>query len=451
MELIIANVVDAYRKNVALIHDPALREHEILDSYYIEDRALLWGGGRKVVVTSQPVEPAFLQYLQRVMGYQELANLAPQRATDALCEDILREEALRRDIVARLRGRGPVRLISFVASAKVLEVAEALRAEGLDISTPECPPADLLWVRDYLDSKAGFRRFFESISGEVRGVRIPEGAVCESPAEAARMAARFLSEGRGCLCKPNNSQSGVGFQILRPGAVPGPDLQARLEADPQMTSDCIVVEELIEMDPGIGGGSPSIELRVPAEPERDAEFMYPCGQILTPSGYFFGVEMYRGVVSPALERTMEEAGLAVARAMRRLGYVGVFDMDMVASKGGALYAVEVNTRRTGGTHAHEAAQALFGPRYWERVAVISNNDLAYEGPQLSYVALDELLGDLRFPAHGRKEGILPTIVSSLVSNRVGYIAFGATIERARELEREFHRRLAGSGRPLAVR
>jgi len=451
MELIVANVVDAYRKNVALIQDPVLREHETLDSYYIEDRALLWGGGHKVVVTSQPVEPAFLQYLQRVMGYAELVNLSPQAATDALCEDILREDALRREIVARLRGHGPVPLISFVASAKVLEVAEALRSEGLDIFTPECPPADLLWVRDYLDSKAGFRRFFESIAGEVRGVRIPEGAVCEGPAEAARIAARFLSEGRGCLCKPNNSQSGVGFHILRPGAVPGPDLQARLEADPQMASDCIVVEEFIEMDPAVGGGSPSIELCVPADPARDVEFMYPCGQILTPSGYFFGVEMYRGVVSPALERTMEEAGLAVARAMRRLGYVGIFDMDMVAGKDGTLYAVEVNTRRTGGTHAHEAAQALFGPRYWERAAVISNNDLAYEGPRLSYAALIDLLGDLLFPADGRKEGILPTIVSSLVSNRVGYLALGATIERARELEREFHRRLAGSGRPLAAR
>ena len=50
-----------------------------------------------------------------------------------------------------------------------------------------CPPADLLWVRDYLDSKAGFRRFFDSIGSEVCGVRIPEGAVCENPAEAARL------------------------------------------------------------------------------------------------------------------------------------------------------------------------------------------------------------------------------------------------------------------------
>jgi len=451
MELIVANVVDAYRASVVLIHDPALRQHEILDSYYIQERALLWGGDRKVVVTSRPVEPAFLQYLQRVMGYEELVNLAPERPTDALCEDILREEGLRREIAARLRGHGTVPLIPFVASAKVLEVAEALRSEGVEISMPECPPADLLWVRDYLDSKAGFRRFFESIAGEVHGVRIPEGGVCEGPAEAARLAARFLSEGRGCLCKPNNSQSGVGFHILRPGAVPEEPLQARLEADPQMTSDCIIVEELIEMDPAVGGGSPSIELRVPADPASDVEFLYPCGQILTPTGYFFGVEMYRDVVSPALARTMEEAGLAVARAMRRLGYVGVFDMDMVAGKDGRLYAVEVNTRRTGGTHAHEAAQVLFGPRYWERIAVISNNDLAYDGPRLSYPALMDLLGDLLFPAHGEKEGILPTIVASLATNRVGYIAFGATIERAREIERRFHARLVDSGRPLAVR
>ncbi len=474
MELIIANVVDAYRDNVALIQDPALREHETLDSYYIEDRALLWGGPRKLVVTSQPVAPAHLRYLQQTLGYEELVNLSPHEASDALCEDVLREPGLQREIAARLRGQGPVSLISFVASQKVLDVADALRGEGLEVETPECPPADLLWVRDYLDSKAGFRRFFTPIQDQLHGVRIPEGAVCESPAEAARIAGRFLAEGRGCICKPNNSQSGVGFHILRPGAdvgavheppregdaagalheggaAPEPPLQARLEADSQMTCGCIVVEELIDMDPTIGGGSPSIEMCVPADPARDVEFMYPCGQILTPSGYFFGVEMYRDVVSPALERTMEEAGLAAAREMRRLGYVGIFDMDMVAAKGGELYAVEVNTRRTGGTHAHEAAQAIYGPRYWERAAVISNNDLAFEGPRLDYDALHELLAGLIFPIAGRKEGILPTIISSLVTNRVGYIAFAADIERARELEREFHLRLAASGRPLAVR
>ena len=457
MDLIVANVIDAYRDNVALIQDPALRAHEVLDCYYLEDRALFWGGDQKLVVTSQPVDPAFLADLQAALGYRELTVLSPAHPSDALCADILGEGALMDEIVSRLRGHGPVRLISFVAGREVLALAEALRARGLEVTTPECPPDDLLWVRDYLDSKSGFRRFFASIEPAVPGVRLPEGAVCEGPAEAARVAARFLADGRACLCKPNNSQSGVGFHILHPGDMAGDALalrgsiQARLEADSQMMGDCVVVEELIEMDRTVGGGSPSVEMRVPADPACDVEFLYPCGQILTPSGYFFGVEMYRDVVTPAVARTIEQAGLAMARAVRALGYVGVFDMDLVAGTDGELCAVEVNTRRTGGTHAHEAAEALFGPRYWERAAVISNNDLVFQGPPLDYAGLRALLGDIRFPMAGAREGILPTIVSSLAANRLGYIAFAGDIARARALEAAFHRRLAESGRPLVVR
>ena len=456
MELIVANTVDAYRESTARIQDPTLRQYEVLDSFYIEDRALLWCGDRKVVVTSLAVEPAHVCYLREAMGYALLENLSPHDPTESLCEDILRESDLRASIVARLRDGGEVRLISFVAGREVHAVADALRREGLPIATPECPPMEQLWVRDYLDSKAGFRRFLSQIQPGLQGVRLPEGAIAQDPAEAARVATDFLGQGRACLCKPNNSQSGVGFLILRPGELAGDraqvreTIQARLDANPQMTCDCIVVEELIAADQRLAGGSPSIEMRVPADPQRDVEFMYLCGQILTPDGYFFGVEMYRDVLDPALQRKLEAAGMVVAREVRRLGYVGVFDMDLVAGTDGGLYAVEINTRRTGGTHAHEAAEALFGPRYWERVAVISNNVLTFQGAPLDYAGLRELLAPLLFPLRDGQEGILPTIVTSLPTNRMGYIAFGRSIERARELEKAMHQRLVASGREVVA-
>jgi hypothetical protein len=450
MELIVSNVIDAYRDNVALIEDPALKRHEIMDSYYIEDRSLLWGGKDKVVVTSMPIEPAHLAYLQKVMGYGKFVNLYPQKPSDALCEDILREPELRRQIVAQCRGAGRLPLIAFVSSRKVCDVGDALRREGLDIFTPECPPADLLWLRDKLDEKAGFRRFFATIADQVPGVRLPAGKVVKNTAEAAQTMVEFLNQGRPCLAKPNVSQSGVGFLILHPGeASDAAAIKARLDTNPQMTAGLMVVEELIDMDKGLGGGSPSIEMRVPGDPRRDVEFMYLCGQILTPEGYFFGVEMYHDLVAAQVQRTIEAAGVAVARQVRQLGYVGVFDMDLVAGKDGRLYAVEINTRRTGGTHAHEAALALYGPRYWERAAVISNNVLTFSGPRLDYPGFVALIGGDLFPIAGKKEGILPTIVSSLPDNRFGYISFAPTIERAREIERGMLDRLAASGRPLA--
>jgi len=451
MELIIANTVDAYRDSVALIQDPDLKEHEILDSYYLQDRSLLWCGSHKVVVTSRPIDPAHISYLRTTLGYQCLEAYAPRECTDSLCEDILRDTQLRAQLAGRLRNCGQVPLITFQASPQVCAVADALRRDGVDIVTPECPPPDLMWVRDYLDSKSGFRRFFTSIADKVHGVRLPEGAVAVTCHEAARMAARFLSQGKGALCKPNNSQGGVGFLILQPGDIAGPppaiaaEIQRRLEADSQMRADVIVVEELVPIDRSIGGGSPSLEMWVPSDPTRDVEFMYLCGQILTPTGYFYGVEMYRDVLDAELQKTLEQAGITVAREMRRLGYVGIFDMDLVAGQDGELYAVEVNTRRTGGTHAHEAALALYGPRYWERAAVICNNELRFAGPRLSFEDTRAALEPVLYPIAGGPEGIVLTIVTSLATNRLGYLSLASTIERAREIEARMQELLVAHG------
>ncbi len=453
MELVISNVVDAYRENIALIQDPAMKEHEIWDSFYVEERALLWAGDSKLVITSLPVPAAHVDYLRRVMGYSYLENLSPRQPSDSLCEDMLRERDLFDAVVARLRGKGEVRLITFVAQRQVLAVADALRAAGVRVSLAECPRPENMWTQAYLDSKAGFRRFYTEVQSRIPGLRIPDGAVARNTAEAASLADRFLRRGRSVICKPNNSQGGVGFLKVRPGEIAGTavqrqrEIQRRLDADPAMASDVIVVEELVDMDTSVGGGTPSIEMRVPAEPERDVEFMYLCGQMLTPSGYFFGADMHADVVDPARQQAIEAAGVAVAREIRRLGYVGIFDMDLVAATDGQMYAVEVNTRRTGCTHAHEAAEAILGPRYWERGAVICNNVLTHEGEPFSYEELAHLLGGLLFPMEGRKEGILLSIVSSLPSRRVGYVALGPSIGRVRELCGLLQGRLAAAGRP----
>lgn len=452
MDLVISNVVDAYRENMALIPDPALRAHELLDSFCLAERALLWAGDSKLVVTSLPVPQAQVDYLRQAMGYRALEALAPREPGDSLCDDILRERDLFERIVASLRGHH-VRLISFVARPQVYAVADALRAEGLAVSTPECPPAGTLSVQAELDSKAGFRRFFSSIQPRVPGLRLPEGDVAQDVAEAARLADRLLSRGKGCICKPNNSQGGVGFLKLRPGEVRGSAARRRgeirrlLAAAPAMASDVIVVEELIEMDTSAGGGSPSIEMRIPADPGRDVEFMYLCGQLLTADGYFYGADMHANVVQPAQQQALEAAGAAVAREIRALGYVGIFDMDLVVGRDGQIYAVEINTRRTGCTHAHEAAEAVFGPRYWERAAVICNNELAHGGEPFAYEELAAAMADLLFPIGERREGILPAIVSSLPARRFGYVALGPDIGRVRELTALLQERLLAAGRP----
>jgi 5-formaminoimidazole-4-carboxamide-1-beta-D-ribofuranosyl 5'-monophosphate synthetase len=54
-----------------------------------------------------------------------------------------------------------------------------------------------------------------------------------------------------------------------------------------------------------------------------------------------------------------------------LGYCGYFDLDAIVDPTGQVYVVEMNPRRTGGTHVHEMAEFLVGKAYRHQVALLS--------------------------------------------------------------------------------
>ena len=59
-----------------------------------------------------------------------------------------------------------------------------------------------------------------------------------------------------------------------------------------------------------------------------------------------------------------------------MGYVGHFDLDTVVNDEGRVYLLEINPRRTGGTHVHEFADHVFGADYLDKVALLSNDTLS---------------------------------------------------------------------------
>ncbi len=64
-----------------------------------------------------------------------------------------------------------------------------------------------------------------------------------------------------------------------------------------------------------------------------------------------------------VSRRWRDSGMIFARRLQQMGYVGHFDLDTVVDDAGRVYLLEINPRRTGGTHVHEFAEHVFGADY----------------------------------------------------------------------------------------
>src|SRR5258708_1212332 len=120
------------------------------------ERALLWLGDAKLVFLSPP--PPGLAYLQERVAYPNTPFPVPEDPSAWLSLDILRQPALLEEIIAYAGAGRTVQLIPYATTSEFLELAATLElAHGLRVHLPESPRPETLWLRDYLDSKAGFR------------------------------------------------------------------------------------------------------------------------------------------------------------------------------------------------------------------------------------------------------------------------------------------------------
>jgi hypothetical protein len=128
--------------------------------------------------------------------------------------------------------------------------------------------------------------------------------------------------------------------------------------------------------------------------------------------------------------------LLIAGQLQALGYVGHFDMDCIVSDEGRLYLLEINARRTGGTHVHDFAKHFYGDDYIDKASFISyeamNSGTITDARELINVLQDYLLpiqGDERF-------GLIITITRALHNHRFGCIAVAHTAQQAFQLQQD---------------
>lgn len=401
------------------------------------ERALLWSGTPKLVFVSHPVPHR--AYLQDRLGYTGTVFVAPETPTACLSQDIEREHYLLNQIVAYAGDTRTIQLIPYATTRQFLALADTLREKcGLTVCLPESVTPDNLWLCHYLGSKSGFRA---QAARWLPAERMPPAIVCQNPQMATDVLRWLSAQEKACVIKPDRGQAGIGIGICGNGHHPVDQAIQTLLSNPFLAEGYITVEEYIRSSHKL---SPSLEFYVPPPEQGKPAITYLSNQLFSEEvGHFSGVLLSREMVDASWLPGFEKDGLSIAANLQEMGYVGHFDLDAVVDDEEKLYVLELNARRTGGTHVHEFASFTFGENYLDQVTLQSRDTMPSGGVH-DIDALLARIDDLLYPIHGKLRGVVVTISSTLPAGRFGCIIVASDEDEVAALEAGLARRLCPS-------
>jgi hypothetical protein len=430
--VVVSNFAEAHVDFLGRCADPKEREELISSEAYHADRTLLWAGDPKLVIVSYQIAHADL--ITQRLNFPNTTHIYPEIPTHYLSRDILRESHLVDKIVAYAGAGRLVQLIPYATTPEFLELVDVLRDQyRLDVQTPESPEKKDFWLRDYVDTKAGYRILASFWLADADDL-LPFGVACYNLDQALRVAESFSSRNVSCVLKADTGESGIGTFVIHPheGEL-DKEIKQGLLTDPYFKSELIVVEEYI---PAREQLSPSLEIKVPRSGEGDPEVTYVSKQLFLKFGDFCGIQVDKSLYEAPWYATLESSGLILARQLQTLGYVGHFDIDCIVRDDGHLYMLEINARRTGGTHVHDFAKHFYGNDYIHKASFISYEAMN-SGTITSPQDLVEVLQEYLFPIKGDERfGLIITITRALHNHRFGCIVVAHTAQEAFQLQQD---------------
>jgi hypothetical protein len=435
--VVVSNFAEAHIDFLGRSIKPSDRDDLINGEDYHGDRTILWAGDPKLVIVSYPI--AHADFNTSRLNFPGTSHIAPREPTHYLSLDILRENHLLESIIAHAGENRTLQMIPYATTKEFLRLVDALRADfGLQVLTPESPDADHLWVRDYIDTKTGYRALASYWLPDAEKY-IPFGIICHTLRQAAITVCWFSSRGESCVVKADTGESGIGTTIIPPEKdLTVEDVLSRLETDPFYADELVIVENFI---PSAKQISPSVEVKVPQLGSGDPHITYISNQLFLDFGDFCGIQIDRSIYNQPWYADLERCSLELARKLQAMGYAGHFDLDCVVSDNNEPYLLEINSRRTGGTHVHEFAKHVFGDDYINRVSLLSF-EAASSGTITDASELMDVLKDFLYPmSEGEPLGMVVTITTPLFKNRFGYIVVAPSEEQALTLREQIGKRI----------
>ncbi|TAK14031.1 MAG: hypothetical protein EPO32_03225 [Anaerolineae bacterium] len=414
--VVVHNYLETFREFLSRSGDP----DTLMARRFNGDQALFWYGPEKLVFTSAEVKNA--DTLKNRWGYEGTRLFVPDDPSPFLSLDIARSSKFKQEIVAFAGPGKAISLIPYASTRELFTLADTLRTElGLAVHLPESPRRQNLWVKDYIDTKAGFRTLVPQwLDIELP---LPRGFITDNLMEAADMVAWFEARQHGCVVKANKGGSGVGnlflpYHLLKGSA----NFRSLLDDNIFLQEDLSIVEQLIEAKERV---SPSLEYYVPPVGEGAPALTYLSNQHFEDSGRFAGVIIASEFYNVPWAESFSAMGSKIADRLQNYGYVGYFDIDAIIDDSGRVYIVEINSRRTGGTFAHDFLLQRFGPDYCERIAALSYNKAHTRYKTLE--SLEAALGEFLYPMKGEDRGVIITLTSTLHKGDVGMILLGNSL------------------------
>ncbi|MDP2947894.1 MAG: hypothetical protein Q8N88_07300 [Nanoarchaeota archaeon] len=404
-EIIISNGAEAFRNILEKIKDEKEKSHRILIEHSLCQRAFFWNNDNKVVITPYPIESAFLKANSAILGYRNIKNISPRKINLSLCEALIKDKIAFKNLVAIIKANQNISITPYAITDEFLSFIYKLRELNLKFKVPELPKLNSLWTVEYLDSKSGFRETLYKIQVKNKNIKLPQGFICKDINEANQVGQWFLNNKRSCIFKSNFGESGWGLKILKKNHAE--TIEKLTNKESIWNNMLIIVEEYINPDINLGGGSPSIEVLIR---KTGPKVTYICGQIVDDFGSFKGVSLGNDIFDAKTVVQLKRSGMIIGKEYWEMGYRGYFDIDAVISKDKKeIYLIETNTRRTGGTHVYDIARKIFGKKWEKESYLISNDQFCYGKKVLPLNVVFDKIKNLLYPIDGDKAGIIVTI------------------------------------------
>lgn len=416
------------------------REYEIQENSRLSDRDLLSFSGEDNIIMVLPSEPNpdFLNYYYELFDKQNFRILVPKIHTGEICKDVLNDQNVLNTIIEAANSTRKINLIAYTTSWQFLDLVDFLRSKGITVNTPESPTEADAWTVNFFGSKSGIRQLAQQGEADEPDLKMGDGLIISGIIDAAKIASIMYVKNHGIVLKTNKGHSGAGLLIFRDKDLPNQyqaceqKILTELRKEKYWSKFPIVVEELINPQPNIGGGYPNVEFKILRN--GHIEFLYFCGMRVSPEGVFKGVEINNEALSDRVSARLVDTGFFIGERLAEEGYVGYYDVDFVATKNNEFFVTESNVRRTGGTHVYHTAMHLFGKDFMIQAYILSNNNYKLkEGIKMTFNDLRQKLTPVLYDKTSQ-EGLIFASANILALNMFAYIIFGKNKKRALEIE-----------------
>ena len=438
----ISNISEDVWPFISAITDTQAKAYEIEENALLADRHLFSTLGEENILLILPsqIEPDFMAYFHELFNGKKIRIIVPKIHSGEICSDILKDPAIMTEIDKIVKISQKVEIISYSASLQFLNLIRSLKQKHTNIITPESPDEEDAWTVNFFGSKSGIRQLAQQSVTYEPDFKMPEGLICMGLEDAAKIAANKYITEQGVVLKTNKGHSGAGVLIFRPGDLPLEYTACQVTINELLNKESywklfpIIIESYIPPNFNIGGGFPNVEFKILNNGRVD--FLYYCGQRVTPQGIFKGVEINDESLNDRVAAQITDTGFFVGERLAKEGYRGHFDVDFISAKNGELYVTESNVRRTGGSHVYYTSVALFGKDFMHQTYSLSND--GYPLPtntQWSFRKLRTILSPILYKK-STKEGLVIVAANSVSRGNFYYIVFGRNKRRAGEIEQK---------------